>query len=63
MESSLAGISIQQILVFLEVAEQGGFAKASTVLNMTQSAVSKCIARMEKELEITLFERTTRRST
>ena len=60
MESSLAGISIQQILVFLEVAEQGGFAKASTVLNMTQSAVSKCIARMEKELEITLFERTTR---
>ena len=27
---------------------------------MTQSAVSKCIARMEKELEITLFERTTR---
>ena len=60
MESSLAGMSIQQILVFLEVAEQGGFAKASTVLNMTQSAVSKCIARMEKELEITLFERTTR---
>ena len=40
MDFSLANISIQQILVFLQVAEQGGFAKASAYLNMTQSAVS-----------------------
>ena len=60
MDFSLANISIQQILVFLQVAEQGGFAKASAYLNMTQSAVSKSIAKLEKELGITLFQRTTR---
>lgn len=60
MDFPLANISLQQILVFLQVTEQGGFAKASTHLNMTQSAVSKCIAKMEKEMGITLFQRTTR---
>ena len=41
MDFSLAGISIQQIIVFLCVAEYEGFAKASDYLHMTQSAVSK----------------------
>ena len=60
MDFTLANISLQQIMVFLQVAEQGGFAKASAHLNMTQSGVSKCIAKMEKVMEITLFQRTTR---
>ena len=60
MDFSLAGISIQQIIVFLCVAEYEGFAKASDYLHMTQSAVSKSIAKMEKELGIELFQRTTR---
>ncbi|MCD8217499.1 MAG: LysR family transcriptional regulator [Clostridiales bacterium] len=60
MDFSLAPITIQQIIVFLRVAEYGGFAKASGYLNMTQSAVSKSIARLERDLGITLFQRTTR---
>ncbi len=60
MDSILAPITIQQIMVFMRVAECGGFAKASTHLNMTQSAVSKSIAKLEKQLGILLFKRTTR---
>ena len=63
MDFSLAGISIQQIIVFLCVAEYEGFAKASDYLHMTQSAVSKSVAKMEKELGIELFQRTTREDT
>ncbi len=60
MDFSLSNISIQQILVFLQVADQGGFVKASSYLNMTQSAVSKSVAKLEKELGIKIFLRTTR---
>ncbi len=60
MESALAPVSLQQIIVFLRVAEYGGFAKASGYLNMTQSAVSKSIAKLERDLGIALFSRTTR---
>lgn len=60
MDFSLAGITIQQIIVFLCVAEYQGFAKASDYLHMTQSAVSKSVAKLEKELGIELFRRTTR---
>lgn len=55
MDFSLAGISIQQIIVFLCVAEYEGFAKASDYLHMTQSAVSKSVAKMEKELGMSCF--------
>ncbi len=58
--SSLNTLTIQHILIFLTVVEENGFAKASTKLHMTQSAVSKSIAKLEKELEIPLFVRTTR---
>ena len=60
MDSALTSITIQQMLVFEQVVESGGFAKASKLLNMTQSAVSKSIAKLERELDITLFIRTTR---
>ncbi len=60
MDSSLNTITLQQILIFLTVVEESGFAKASTKLHMTQSAVSKSIAKLEKELELPLFVRTTR---
>lgn len=58
--SSLAPVTFQQILIFLQVVESHGFAKASASLHMTQSAVSKSIAKLERDLEITLFTRTTR---
>lgn len=60
MDFTLAPVTIQQIIVFLRVADSGGFAKASNYLHMTQSAVSKNIAKLEKDLEIVLFRRTTR---
>lgn len=60
MDFSLASVTVQQIIVFLRVAEYGGFARASNYLNMTQSAVSKSIARLENDLNIVLFQRTTR---
>ncbi len=60
MDSALAPVTIQQMIVFLRVVENEGFAKASRHLNMTQSAVSKSIAKLEKELGIILFQRTTR---
>lgn len=60
MDFTLAPVTIQQIIVFLRVADSGGFAKASNYLHMTQSAVSKNIAKLEKDLDLVLFQRTTR---
>lgn len=60
MDFALAPITIQQMIVFLRVVECEGFAKASGYLHMTQSAVSKSVAKLEKELGIELFQRTTR---
>lgn len=57
---AISPVTLQQIIIFLTVAETKGFAKASSHLHMTQSAVSKSIAKLEKELGITLFARTTR---
>ena len=60
MEKTLSTLTVQQIITFLTVVEEKGFARASSVLHMTQSAVSKSIAKLEKDLDITLFIRTTR---
>lgn len=60
MNFSLSGITLQQMMVFIQVVESGGFAKASNYLHITQSAISKSIAKLEKELNMQLFERTTR---
>lgn len=60
MEFSLTSVTLQQINIFINVVETGGFAKASTALLMTQSAVSKSIAKLEQSLGITLFHRSTR---
>lgn len=57
---TIAPITLQQIIAFLTVAETASFSKASAPLHMTQSAVSKSIAKLEKELNIALFTRTTR---
>ena len=46
---------------FLAVAEQGGVTRASQVLNLTQSAVSMQLKRLEEVLGITLMDRANRR--
>lgn len=46
--------------VFAKVIELGGFSKAATTLNLTRSAVSKHVARLEDGLGVKLLHRSTR---
>lgn len=52
---------LKGIDVFVCVADQGSFTAAAERLNITSSAVSKGIARLEARLGSRLFQRTTRR--
>jgi DNA-binding transcriptional LysR family regulator len=49
-----------EMLVFSKVVETGSFSSAAKVLNLTPSAVSKLITRIEERLGVLLFERSTR---
>lgn len=60
MDLSLSNITFNQILIFLSVVENEGFLKASSQLHLSQSAVSKSVAKLEKDLNLPLFHRTTR---
>ena len=46
-----------KLKIFHTVAEAGSFTNASTVLNLSQSAISRQIQSLEKDLKIHLFER------
>ncbi|USD68093.1 LysR family transcriptional regulator [Vibrio sp. SCSIO 43136] len=46
---------------FIVVVDQGSFTAAAKQLNVTPSALSKLISRLEQSLSVKLFERTTRR--
>ena len=46
-----------KLKIFHTVAEAGSFPNASTVLNLSQSAISRQIQSLEKDLKIHLFER------
>ena len=60
MNPSLSPITFQQIQIFLLVVEEGGFAKAGNRLHLTQSTISKNIAKLESVLGFPIFYRTTR---
>jgi len=49
-----------RLLIFLEVVEQGSFAKAADIRNMDRSVISKQIRRLEDELGVRLLNRSTR---
>ena len=49
-----------QLTCFLAVAEYLNFAQAAQQLHVTHPAVSQQIKSLEKELNVTLFQRTTR---
>jgi len=53
-------IKFEQIKIFLEVAKTLSFTKASENLYISQPTVTKWINRLEDELNIKLFERTSR---
>ena len=46
--------------IFVRVIELGGFSRAAAAANMTPSAVSKLIARLESRLGARLLNRSTR---
>ena len=46
-----------KLKIFHTVAKAGSFTKASTILNLSQSAISRQIQTLENELKINLFER------
>ena len=52
---------IRHLRTFLAVAELGSFTRAATLLNLTQQAVSIHVKRLEANLRVTLFSRTTRK--
>ncbi|MFI1918090.1 LysR family transcriptional regulator [Nocardia sp. NPDC020380] len=54
-------LNLYRLAQFLEVAEQLSFTQAARRLHITQQALSTSIRRLERELGVLLFERTTRR--
>lgn len=52
--------SLSNIDAFVRAVEDGDFTRAARKLNLTASAVSRRIARLEEELGVRLFQRTTR---
>ena len=55
--------SQDEIRVFASVVDYAGFAPAAKSLDVTRSAVSRRIDRLEKRLGVRLLDRTTRRIT
>jgi DNA-binding transcriptional LysR family regulator len=53
-------IELKQLRKFLVVAEQGNFTRAAELLNIAQPALSRQIARLEDQLEISLIDRQSR---
>ncbi|MDT8894396.1 LysR family transcriptional regulator [Halomonas sp. I1] len=52
--------SLDQLRMFNEVAQHGSFSAAARRLGKTQSAVSMAIANLEIDLDVVLFDRTSR---
>jgi len=53
--------SLEGLPVFVRAVREGSFSAAARVLGLTPSAVSKQIGRLEDQLSVRLFNRTTRR--
>lgn len=60
MAETLAAQELGQILVFVAVADEGGFTSAGRRLGISGSAVSQSIRRFEQTLGVQLFVRSTR---
>ncbi|MDN3611330.1 LysR family transcriptional regulator [Vibrio ostreicida] len=52
---------LPDLAAFIVIAEQGSFTAAAKQLDVTPSALSKLITRLESALSVKLFERTTRK--
>ena len=56
-----ASADLNNLLVFAAVAETGGFTAAAEQLGVAKAKVSLAVSRLEAQLGVTLFSRTTRR--
>ena len=54
-------MDLEILKIFVEVVEKGNFATVARVRNIAPSSISRTIAKLEKELGIRLFQRTTRK--
>ncbi|MFC3884919.1 LysR family transcriptional regulator [Bacillus songklensis] len=53
-------MDIRDLRHFMEVANQKNFTKASSTIHLSQPALSKAVKRLEEELKVELFDRSTR---
>ncbi|MGW8531894.1 LysR family transcriptional regulator [Nocardiopsis sp. NPDC055824] len=53
-------MELRQLAYFAAVADEGGFARAAEALHVGQPAVSQQVRRLERELGLRLFDRSTR---
>src|SRR3954449_8221138 len=54
-------MELRHLATFVAVAEEGSFTRAAGRLHVVQSAVSSGVRALERELGVTLFDRTTHR--
>jgi DNA-binding transcriptional LysR family regulator len=62
-KSSMSGASVRLLQAFAEAARQRSFARAARELGLSPSAVAKSVLRLEQQMRLRLFQRTTRRVT
>ena len=60
-KSSMPGSSVRLLQAFAEAAKHRSFARAARELGLSPSAVAKGVLRLEGQLGVRLFQRTTRR--
>ena len=53
-------MEIRQLECVVAIVDEGGFGRAAARLHVVQSAVSQQVARLERELGVRLFDRSTR---
>ncbi|MET3515078.1 DNA-binding transcriptional LysR family regulator [Pseudacidovorax sp. 1753] len=61
MKKENRNISLKQMRAFVAVAQAGSFTRAAEQMFITQSALSSLVRNLEAELDLRVFDRTTRR--